>query len=189
MNSASKYSHCDTFWVMMGLCISIVKINEAERSLSTEGGGSRIKECYEDRKLRGWEGVKLDSAQLPRFPPSQISVFCKWIGCGIALTAIGFAAVFVLRFYRADACFEYGRRIMEYEKQNLPAITDKGLFFIRRAILLNPYETFYRDELCRTYIQMAFKTKDEAWLQKAYVEASGSLKLIPQHYMGFFIWV
>ena len=81
------------FWVMMGLCISIVKINEAERSLSTEGGGSRIKECYEDRKLRGWEGVKLDTAQLPRFPPSQISVFCKWIGCGIALTAIGFAAV------------------------------------------------------------------------------------------------
>ena len=75
---------------------------------------------------------------------------------------------------------------MEYEKKSLPAITDKGLFFIRRAILLNPYETFYRDELCRTYIQMAFKTKDEAWLQKAYVEASGSLKLIPQHYMGFF---
>ena len=33
---------------------------------------------------------------------------------------------------------------------------------------------------------MAFKTKDEAWIQKAYVEASNSLKLIPQHYMGFF---
>src|SRR3972149_5688320 len=38
------------FWVMMGLCISIVKINEAERSLSTEGRESRIKECNEDRK-------------------------------------------------------------------------------------------------------------------------------------------
>ncbi|MCR4320400.1 MAG: O-antigen ligase family protein, partial [Candidatus Brocadiaceae bacterium] len=145
------------FWIMMGLCISIIKINEAERSLSTEGGGSRIKECYENEKLTGWEGVKLVSAQLPRFLPSQIPVFCKWIGCGIAVTALGFATVFVLRFYRADACFEYGRRILEYEKQNLPAITEKGLFFIRRAILLNPYETFYRDELCRTYIQMAFK--------------------------------
>ena len=174
------------FWVMMGLCISIVKINEAERSLSTEGRESRIKECYEDRKSRGWEGVKLGSAQLSSFPHSQISVFCKWIGCGIAVTALGFATVFVLRFYRADAYFEYGRRILDYEKENLPAITEKGLFFMKHAIRLNPYETFYRDELCRTYIQMAFKTKDEAWLQKAYVEANNSLKLIPQHYMGFF---
>jgi tetratricopeptide (TPR) repeat protein len=33
---------------------------------------------------------------------------------------------------------------------------------------------------------MAFKTKDEAWIQKAYMEANNSLKLIPQHYMGFF---
>ena len=174
------------FWVMMGLCISIVKINEAERSLSTEGRGSRIKECNEDRRLRGWEGVKLGSSQLSRFPPSQISVFCKWIGCGIVVTALGFATVFVLRFYRADTYFEYGRRILDYEKENLPAITEKGLFFMKHAIRLNPYETFYRDELCRTYIQTAFKTKDEAWLQKAYVEANNSLKLIPQHYMGFF---
>ena len=60
---------------------------------------------------------------------------------------------------------------------------------MKHVTRLNPYETFYRDELCRTYIQMAFKTKDEAWIQKAYVEASNSLKLIPQHYMGFFIWV
>jgi len=174
------------FWVMMGLCISIIKINEAEISLSTEGGGSRIKEGYVDEKLRGWEGRKPGSAQLPRFPSSQIPVFCKWVGCGIALTAIGFATIFVLRFYRADAYFEYGRRILDYEKENLPAITEKGLFFMKHAIHLNPYETFYRDELCRTYIQMAFKTKDEAWIQKAYAEAGNSLKLIPQHYMGFF---
>src|SRR3990167_7089953 len=174
------------FWIMMGLCISIIKKNETEISLSTEGCGPRIKEGYADKKLRGWEGVKLGSAQLSRFPHSQIPVFCKWIGCGIVLMAIGFATVFVLRFYRADAYFEYGRRIMDYEKENLPAITEKGLFFMKHAIRLNPYETFYRDELCRTYIQMAFKTKDEAWLQKAYVEANNSLKLIPQHYLGFF---
>src|SRR3989339_798207 len=166
------------FWVMMGLCISIIKMNETEISLSTEGSGPKIKECYEDRKLRGWEGRKMVSAQIP--------VFCKWIGCGIALIAIGFSTVFVLRFYRADAYFEYGRRILDYERENLPAITEKGLFFMKHAIRLNPYETFYRDELCRTYIQMAFKTKDEAWLQKAYVEANNSLKLIPQHYLGFF---
>lgn len=174
------------FWVMMGLCISIIKINEAERSLSTEGGGSRIKESYVNEKLRGWERVKLGTAQLHRFPPSQISVFCKWIGCGIVLTALGFVSIFIIRFYRADAYFEYGRRILDYERENLPAITEKGWFFMKHAIRLNPYETFYRDELCRTYIQMAFKTKDEAWIQKAYVEASNSLKLIPQHYMGFF---
>jgi len=173
------------FWVMMGLCISIIKINEAERSLSTEGV-SKIKGCCEDRKLRGWEGGNTGSAQLPKFPSSQIPVFCKWIGCGIVLTALGFVSIFVIRFYRADAYFEYGRRILDYEKENLPAITEKGLFFMKHAIHLNPYETFYRDELCRTYIQMAFKTKDEAWIQKAYVEANNSLKLIPQHYMGFF---
>ena len=173
------------FWVMMGLCISIIKINEAERSLSTEGV-SKIKGRCEDRKLRGWEGGKTGSAQLPKFPPSQIPVFCKWIGCGIVLTALGFVSIFVIRFYRADAYFEYGRRILDYEKENLPNITEKGLFFMKHAIRLNPYETFYRDELCRTYIQMAFKTKDEAWIQKAYVEANNSLKLIPQHYMGFF---
>ncbi len=174
------------FWIMMGLCISIIKINETEISLSTEGGGSRIKEGYVDEKLRGWEGRKPGSAQLPKFPSSQIPVFCKWVGCGIVITAIGFSTVFILRFYRADAYFEYGRRILDYEKENLPAVTEKGLFFMKHAIRLNPYETFYRDELCRTYIQMAFKTKDEAWIQKAYVEASNSLKLIPQHYMGFF---
>jgi len=174
------------FWVMLGLCISIIKINETEISLSTGGGGSRIKEGYADKKLRGWEGVKLGSAQLPRFPHSQIPVFSKWIGCGIVLTALGFVSVFVIRFYRADAYFEYGRRILDYEKENLPAITEKGLFFMKHAIRLNPYETFYRDELCITYIQMAFKTKDEAWIQKAYVEANNSLKLIPLHYMGFF---
>ena len=173
------------FWVMMGLCISIIKINEAERSLSTEGV-SKIKGCCEDKKLRGWESGKRGSAQLPKFPSSQIPVFCKWIGCGIVLTALGFVSIFVIRFYRADAYFEYGRRILDYEKENLPAITEKGLFFMKHAIHLNPYETFYRDELCRTYIQMAFKTKDEAWIQKAYVEANNSLKLIPQHYMGFF---
>ena len=174
------------FWIMMGLCISIIKINETEISLRTEGGGSGIKEGYVDEKLRGWEGRKPGSAQLPKFPSSQIPVFCKWVGCGIVITAIGFSTVFILRFYRADAYFEYGRRILDYEKENLPAVTEKGLFFMKHAIRLNPYETFYRDELCRTYIQMAFKTKDEAWIQKAYVEASNSLKLIPQHYMGFF---
>src|SRR3989304_1046579 len=173
------------FWVMMGLCISIIKINETEGLLSTEGV-SKIKGCCEDKKLRGWDGVKLGSAHLPKFPPSQIPVFSKWIGCGIVLTALGFVSVFVIRFYRADAYFEYGRRILDYEKENLPAITEKGLFFMKHAIRLNPYETFYRDELCRTYIQNALKTRDEAWIQKAYVEANNSLKLIPQHYMGFF---
>ncbi|HHT9136007.1 MAG TPA: tetratricopeptide repeat protein [Candidatus Wunengus sp. YC60] len=166
------------FWVMMGLCISIVKINEGEGALSIEDKGLKIK--------KGGEGEKSRNAQPPNLPTSQLHLFYRWLCCGLVLIAIGFVTIFIIRFYRADAYFEYGRRIMEYEKENLPAITDKGLFFIRRAILLNPYETFYRDELCRTYIQMAFKTKEEAWLQKAYVEASNSLKLIPQHYMGFF---
>src|SRR3989338_1950904 len=57
------------FWVMVGLCISIIKINETVISLSTEGSGPKIKECHEDRKLRGCERRKPGSAQLPRFPP------------------------------------------------------------------------------------------------------------------------
>lgn len=174
------------FWIMMGLCISIIKINETEISLRTEEGVSRIREGYIDEKLSGWEGRKSRNAQLLNASNSRLRIFCKWLGCGIALIALGFVTIFVVRFHRADAYFEYGRRILDYEKENLPAITEKGLFFIKHAIRLNPYETFYRDELCRTYIQIAFKTKDEAWIQKAYAEAGNSLKLIPQHYMGFF---
>ena len=46
-------------------------------------------------KLRGWEGRKSRDVQLPSFPPSQIPFLCKWIGCGIALLALGFAALFL----------------------------------------------------------------------------------------------
>lgn len=174
------------FWVMMGLCISIIKINETEVSPGIEDKGLKIKMGGDGERLRGREGARLGTTQLPSFPSSQIPVFCKWIGCGIALIALGFSTIFIIRFYRADAYFEYGRRILDYERENLPATTEKGLFFMKHAIRLNPYETFYRDELCRTYIQNALKTKDEMWMQKAYVEANNSLKLIPQHYMGFF---
>ena len=166
------------FWVMMGLCVSIIKINETEVVLSIEDKGLKIKKCAEGEQSR--------NAQLLNSSTSRLRIFYRWLGCGIVLIALGFVTIFVLRFYRADAYFEYGRRILDYEKENLPAITEKGLFFMKHAIRLNPYETFYRDELCRTYIQNALKTKDEAWIQKAYVEANNSLKLIPQHYMGFF---
>ncbi|MDO8140943.1 MAG: O-antigen ligase family protein, partial [Candidatus Brocadiales bacterium] len=90
------------FWVMMGLCISIIKINEAGGLLSTEGGGSRIKEGYVDKKLRGWECVKLGSAQIPILSTSYVRIL-KYLGCGIALIALGFSTVFIIRFYRADA--------------------------------------------------------------------------------------
>ncbi|MBI2470451.1 MAG: tetratricopeptide repeat protein [Planctomycetes bacterium] len=168
------------FWAMMGLCISIIKINENEKEniLRIEDKGLKIKGAGNCEKV-----INAQPSNLPR---SHFEIFYIRLICAITLIALGFVTIFVLRFHRADAYFEYGRRIMEYEKENLPAITDKGLFFMKHAICLNPYETFYRDELCRTYIQMALKTKDEAWLQKAYVEANNTLKLIPQHYMGFF---
>ena len=172
------------FWVMMGLCISIVKINE--RELRVDESDSGTEGIWEVGKLGSCESGKPGHVQLLNFPTSQFRIFCRWLGCGIVLTAIGFVTVFILRVYRADAYFEYGRRILEYEKVNLQTVTEKGIYFIKHAVILNPYETFYRDELCRTYIQMAFKTKDEAWIQKAYVEANNTLRLIPQHYMGFF---
>ncbi len=180
------------FWIMMGLCISIIKIHETEEGLGIKGNDLRsedrgliIEKSSERKKLKNGEHKR---PQLPSSPTHRSSLYkyLKYLCCGTALIAIGFFTVFTLRFYRADAYFEYGRRILEYEKENLPSITEKGLFFIKHAIRLNPYETFYRDELCRTYIQNAVKTKDESWIQKAYIEANNSLKLIPQHFMGFF---
>ena len=171
------------FWVMMGLCISIIKINEKE-GLGIENCGpgkgmSGIRVNSENKKSRG---KKSEHPQVLR----RAYTFYRWLGCGSVLLAMGFVTVFVVRFYRADVYFEYGRRILDYERASLPAITEKGLYFIKYAIRLNPYETFYRDELCRTYIQNALRTKDEVWVQKAYIEANNSLKLIPQHFMGFF---
>ncbi len=172
------------FWIMTGLCISLIKMHESEEISSIEDRELQVRKAGRGAEPGGCEGARPN--QFPKFPRSKIPVFCKWIGCGIALMAIGFFTIFTLRFYRADAYFEYGRRILEYERGNLPSITEKGLFFIKHAIRLNPYETFYRDELCRTYIQHAVKTKDEVWIQKAYREANNSLQLIPQHFMGFF---
>ncbi|GAN33343.1 MAG: tetratricopeptide repeat protein [Candidatus Brocadia sp. AMX2] len=174
------------FWVMMALCISIVKINETEGGLTANESGLRTKKSCEIVKLRSYEDGKTGHTQAPNLSTSPLRIFYRWLSCGITLTAIGFVTIFVLRFCKADAYFEYGRRILEYEKENLQTVTEKGLYFIKHAVILNPYETFYRDELCRTYIQLAFKTKDEIWLQKAYIEANNTLRLIPQHYMGFF---
>ncbi|MDN3513305.1 MAG: tetratricopeptide repeat protein [Candidatus Brocadia sp.] len=168
------------FWVMMGLCISIIKINETGEGLGTHENDLGAEEG-------GWE-VEKSGIQEGRKPgrASPLHFFYRWLCCGITLAAIGFVSLGILRIYRADAYFEYGRRILEYERGNLQTMTDKGIYFIKHAVLLNPYETFYRDELCRTYIQMAFQTKDESWIQKAYVEANNTLRLIPDHYMGLF---
>lgn len=168
------------FWVMMGLCISIIKINETGEGLGTHENDLGAEEG-------GWE-VEKSGIQEGRKPgrASPLHFFYRWLCCGITLAAIGFVSLGILRIYRADAYFEYGRRILEYERGNLQTMTDKGIYFIKHAVLLNPYETFYRDELCRTYIQMAFQTKEESWIQKAYVEANNTLRLIPDHYMGLF---
>lgn len=174
------------FWVMMGLCISIIKINEKEEEVKSGESGLGTEGSCEVVKVGNWESGKHGHPQPFRFPTSHLRISLRWLGCGIALSAIGFVAIFILRVYRADAYFEYGRRILEYERQTMQTVTEKGISFIKHAVLLNPYETFYRDELCRVYIQMAFKTKEEAWIQKAYGEANNTLRLIPQHYMAFF---
>lgn len=174
------------FWVMMGLCIAIVKINETEGALRADKVGQMIAENREVVKLRIREGGRPGHAQPPNLTTFPRRIFFRWMCCGITLTAIGFSAIFIIRVHRADVNFEYGRRILDYERANLQTMTEKGIYFIKYAVLLNPYETFYRDELCRTYIQMAFKTNDETWIQKAYGEANNTLQLIPQHYMGFF---
>ena len=162
------------FWVMMGLCISIVKISGTEGAVRADKVGQMTAGNREVLKLRTRERGKAGHAQPPNPPTSPQHIFFRWLCCGIILTAIGFSAIFIIRVHRADVNFEYGRRILEYERANLQTMTEKGINFIKYAVLLNPYETFYRDELCRTYIQ------------KAYGEANNTLQLIPQHYMAFF---
>ncbi len=174
------------FWVMMGMCLSIVKLNKTEgivmadiRALETEDNQEVMKPANGKKKLP-------EHAQSPGKIVVPFRLICRWLGCSIALVATGFALVFILRVYRSDVYFEHGRRIIEYEKENLPMVTEKGLYCIRQAVLLNPYETFYRDELCRTYMQVALKTNNETWIQKAYGEANNTLRLIPEHFMAFF---
>ena len=188
------------FWVTMGLCISIVKINNSKvvseeltanqvlinndniNRAKTFNTSSRekINKLHRGKKEKDKFSDKTGCRILTGF-----NVF-KWIGCASVPLAMSFVLVFVLRFYMADAYFEYGRRVMEYEKTTQGNATEKSLFFIKHGIRLNPYEIFYRDELCRTYIQMAYKAKDEAIVQKAFIEANNTLRLIPQHFMGFF---
>lgn len=167
------------FWIMMGLCISIIKIQEREEWGIPEGN-------REEEKVKSLDHGESQYSQTSVFTISRISNFYRWLCCGIVLIILGFILVFVIRVYRADAYFEYGRRVFGYEGENSRGKVEKGLYLIKHAILLNPYETFYRDELCRIYIQMAFKTRDEAWIQGVYEEANNSLKLIPQHFLGFF---
>ncbi|MDR4508652.1 MAG: tetratricopeptide repeat protein [Candidatus Brocadiaceae bacterium] len=158
------------FWIMMGLCISLIHINKKEC-----GTGPEAMEQSEEGSLRE---VKQKRHQIP--------LPFRWICCGLALLLLAFVTTFIVRVYRADAYFEYGRRILEYEKTNLKTVSERPLFFLKRAVLMNPYETFYRDELCRNYIEKALTTKNEEWVEKAYIEANNTLQLIPQHFMGLF---
>ncbi|HHT9130228.1 MAG TPA: tetratricopeptide repeat protein, partial [Candidatus Brocadiaceae bacterium] len=174
------------FWVMMGLCVSVIKIGEREEVLRAKEKVSEIGGGCEDRELGSLGIGKFEYSQLRTFSPSHPRIFHRWLSCGIVIVTIGFVALYILRLYKADVYFEYGRRVLLYNRENLNTTAEKGLYFIEHAALLNPCETFYHDELCRTYIQMASRTKDESWLQKAHIEADNSLKLIPQHFMGFF---
>lgn len=160
------------FWIMMGLCISIIKMNEDKRCLAaTENTGNEAPEGQADEK----------------FQTSRFSKPYKWLCCGIVLLTIGFVFISLLRVYRADAYFEFGRRVLAHKNRGDSGVKmEKGLYLITQAIFLNPYEVFYQDELCRAYIQMALKTRNEAWMQKIYEGVHNSLQLIPQHYLGFF---
>ncbi len=169
------------FWVLMGLCISVVKINETEKAGNTDKTGLTLK-----TGMVGSNGVVSQACLSHDGATTRPHVLYQGLCCGIVMLALGLAALFVFRVYKADVYFEYGRRLLAFERENRQAIPGKGIFIIETAVQLNPYETFYRDELCRSYLQLATITKDEMWMQKAYAEAKNSLGLIPQHFMGFF---
>ena len=197
------------FWVMMGLCISIIRLNRMSEVLLK---GS----CLEPTPSKGHENLdnplqsKLTGEKDREKKKKQFNApvtkkdggkgllneakkgiltkrnVYRWVGCIAGLTAIGFVSIFILRVYNAEIYFERGRRLMEFEKINADAISENSLYLIKYGIILNPYETFYRDELCRTYVHIANKTKDESFIKKAYTEASNTLELIPQHFAGFY---
>ena len=162
------------FWVLMGLCISVVKINDAEKAETEDKSGLSLK-----TGVANGNGVKSQS------PQSYDAVY-RSICCGIIIIAMGLASFFVFRIYKADVCFEYGRRLLVFERESAQPPPGRGVFVVETAVQFNPYETFYRDELCRSYLQLGAATKDETWMQKAYAEAGSSLRLIPQHFIGFF---
>ena len=159
-------------------------LNKSSHSTFIKGGRKEKKEKHFNPNFGKIGTEKFSNETKEKLVTKKI--IYKWLGCVIVLTAMGFVSIFVLRVYKAEIYFERGRRISEYERQNKTTVPENGLLFVKHAILLNPYETFYRDELCRTYIEKALKTNDEALLQKAYVEVNNSLKLIPQHYLSFF---
>ncbi|MBI5309145.1 MAG: O-antigen ligase family protein, partial [Planctomycetes bacterium] len=169
------------FWVLMGLCISVIKINEAEKAGNTDKTGLTLK-----TGVIGSNGVVSEACLSRDGATTRPHIVYRGLCCSIVMLALGLAALFVFRIYKADVYFEYGRRLMAFERENRQAIPGKGIFIIETAVQLNPYETFYRDELCRSYLQLATITKDETWMQKAYAEARNSLGLIPQHFIGFF---
>ena len=169
------------FWILMGLCISVVKINDAEKAENTDKTGLPLKTGVVDSN-----GGESQSRQSHDVATPHLHAVYRSLCCGIVILALGLAAFFVFRIYKADVCFEYGRRLLVFERENAQALPGKGVFVVETAVQLNPYETFYRDELCRSYLQLATVTKDETWMQKAYAEAGNSLGLIPQHFIGFF---
>ncbi|MFO0793087.1 MAG: tetratricopeptide repeat protein [Candidatus Brocadiaceae bacterium] len=173
------------FWIMMGSCVSLIKISKTERPEQT-GDRQKIVRNYKGEELKSFGAAAPQPSRLPNFTTFQLPGFFKYLWCGVFLIAIGFVSIFIFSTYKADVYFEYGRRVLEYRKANAEGSVDRGLYFIRHAIFLNPYETFYRDELCRTYLKMAHKTKDRAWIEQAFEEAQNSINLIPQHYLGFF---
>lgn len=169
------------FWVLMGLCISVVKIHDAEKDESTDKTGLPLN-----------TGDATGNGGKPQFPrscdatPPRLHAIYRGLCCGIVILALGLAAFFVFRIYKADVCFEYGRRLLVFERETAQAPPGRGVFVVETAVQLNPYETFYRDELCRSYLQLATATKDETWMQKAYAGAGKTLELIPQHFIGYF---
>jgi len=169
------------FWVLMGLCISIIKINETENAGKTDSAGLKLQSGVVDDNA-----IAPQSCRNPVLTTLRPRITYRCLCCGIIMLALGLAAFFVLRAYKADVYFEYGRRLQTFEMENKQAMPGNGLIILETAVKLNPYETFYRDELCRLYLQLATVTKNEIWMEKAFAEAKCSLELIPRHFMGFF---
>lgn len=160
------------FWIISGLCVSLIQIN-AREEFPTD------KETKEDTITTNLRTTDSQDLRLPNL--------CKLLCCGIIMIAIGFVFLSIIRVYKADVYFEYGRRLLVSERNvDSPAATGEGLHLINHAVLLNPYETFYRDELCRAYLKMALRTGDESWIQKVYEEANNALEVVPQHYISFY---
>lgn len=123
------------------------------------------------------KATQIKTSLTNRKPRFQI---VKVAGSVLVLTVMVFLSTQVFSWYKADTLMESGRRhcgASDFEN---------GLKFYSESVLRNPFEVNYRDMLNNSLFQVAVKTNKIEWLLNIINVANANLKIIPDHYLGFY---